>query len=119
MWNLPKLAVVLIEFASEVAAAVMVVDYRVEHRSIVTIIRQLDQPILGPMVTKLIDRWMNLNAYLNDVAEDRLTHDLNVAYDELHHVELLMAHRIYSVKENLSILFEWMVKKEGKVQCIW
>lgn len=77
----------------------MVADYRVVHRSIVIIVLRLDPPILGRMVTMLIDRSMNLNAYLNGVAVDRPMHDLNVAYDEHHHDELPMAHRIYLVKE--------------------
>lgn len=84
----------------------MVVDCRVELRSIVTIARRSDQPILCPMVKVPTIRSMSLNACLNDVVADRLMHALNVASDEHLHDESPMVHRIYSVKEKTILLFK-------------
>lgn len=100
---LPKLVAVPIEFASAVAAIEMVADCRDEHRLTETTAPQSDQLTLDLMVTVQINRLMNLNACLIGVAVDRPTHDLNVAYDEHRHDESQMAHRIYSVKENIKI----------------
>lgn len=98
-FNVPKLVVVPIGFAFVIAVIVMVVDYHVGRRLIVTTVQQSDQPILCPMVKVPINHSMSLNACLNDVVADHLMHVLNVAFDEHLHDELPMVHRIYSVKE--------------------
>lgn len=85
--NLPILVVVPIEFAFVIVAIAKAVELRVEHRLIVTAIRQSDQPIHVQTATMLTVRSMSLNACSNDVIEVHLMLDPNAAFFVHHHDE--------------------------------